>query len=244
MPIWEQAIWRRFYSLGSPTCLCNSQGHTTLSLSVVSFISNTHEKMTIPELFIIESLPSGDFRDGEMISTILRNNRNRSTDYRSVRNMKELEEAIDAFTISKMRWLHFSCHGNKNEIGLADESVLTFLQLGKLFKGRLNDRRLFLSACNVGRRRLAEAIFANNPQCHSVIASAHKPGFDESAIYWAAFYYAMARKEEQLVLPKGKLPPMKRRKIKETLEALDNLLGSTIRFYARPNNTGIVERLR
>lgn len=67
---------------------------------------------------------------------------------------------------------------------------LRFAEVARLFAPYLAGKRLFLSACYVGRRAFARRLFrASN--CLSVVGPDGRIGFAEAAIIWAAFYSKM-----------------------------------------------------
>jgi hypothetical protein len=112
---------------------------------------------------------------------------------------------------------------------LPADDVITFKQFAEIFAGRLNKRRLFVSACQTGVKELARAVFAANPDCYSVAAPKHSPRFDESAIMWSAFYYFMWRRNPD---------KMKRKQIRHTLDQLGSLFHPAIRFFTLDKKLG------
>lgn len=184
-----------------------------------------------PEIFIIEALRHDDNRDGRTLKKILSFEVRRTPRYRFVRTKAELKRAALEFEQGSYRWLHLSCHGDRTGFELPGDHDITFEEFSKIFAGRLNKRRLFVSACETGVKKLARAVFASNSDCYSVAAPKHSPRFDESAIMWSAFYYLMWRDNPD---------KMKRKKIRHTLEQLGRLFPPTIRFFTWDTKAGRV----
>ena len=149
---------------------------------------------TVAGLFIIESLRFDDERhrrEGRILRDILRLS-GRKVDYLYIRTEKELEDfALDRFYESKKRYLHFSCHGDKETVCLSLDE-LNFKKFGKLVHPYLHNRRLFFSACEVVNDELAAAIMPGSDS-YSLIGPSEKIHFDDSVLMWASFYHLMFR---------------------------------------------------
>lgn len=208
------------------------------------------KSISLPELFIIESLGPGEFRDAKGLSRVLLvDDQYRYVRYRYVKTLQGLKKAAKEFKRSKHRWLHLSCHGVVTKkgkgVGLAlhDGTQLSPEKIAKVLSGKLNKRRLFISACVSGERQLAAAIFRRNPRCHSIVACGHSPHFGASFVYWAAFYYLMAQRAEYL--PTEKTPPMKRQAIRRLLTSLDKLfLNSVVRYFTWDRKEEVVRTVK
>jgi hypothetical protein len=177
-----------------------------------------------PRVFILESLnfsdENGDLFEGKIISQILKLSGSESQ-YVYLRTKKELEEVINQFERSGYRYLHFSCHGNKNGIGLTLDDI-SFDELGKIVAPCLENRRVFFSSCEVMNERLANALLKNTG-CYSVIGPSKLINFDRAAIYWASFYHLMLRDEAK---------SMKREVLKESTASLQELFGVHMRYFS------------
>src|ERR1700724_2996528 len=71
---------------------------------------------TRPQVFIIESLvleDEKDHREGEIIYPILQMS-GKQPEYHYIRTKREPKHFVEMFGKSKFRYLHLSCHGNKN----------------------------------------------------------------------------------------------------------------------------------
>jgi hypothetical protein len=111
-------------------------------------------------VFIIESLSLSDESDGRtegrMLQEMLRLLEIRS-EYRYIRTFKELTVIGEEFRKEpSFRYLHLSCHGNKSGVRLTLETV-PFDKLGKAL-GKLEKRRLFISACSACNDQLADSL--------------------------------------------------------------------------------------
>ena len=69
---------------------------------------------------------------------------------------------------------------------------IDFPALGKILEPYLDNRRLFLSACEMSCRDLAKELLPHTG-CYSVLGPAAKPYFADAAIFWASFYHTMFR---------------------------------------------------
>src|SRR5690242_6588166 len=115
---------------------------------------------TTPDVFIIESLRFSDEKHrrfaGSFLSHILRL-AERRVQYYYIRTRAEFEELLDRFADSGFRYLHISCHANRNGIGLTLDD-LSVVDLGALLGSTLEKRRVFFSACELATDRLAKAL--------------------------------------------------------------------------------------
>ena len=74
-----------------------------------------------------------------------------------IRTKRELKAILEQFLASKYRYLHLSCHGNRNSMGTTLDSI-PFSELGPLIAPYLDRRRLFVSACSMTNDALARVI--------------------------------------------------------------------------------------
>ena len=126
-----------------------------------------------------------------MLSRTLRLSSSKA-EYIYLRTARELSEAIDEFETSRCRYLHFSCHGNKNGISLTFDH-LTFAQLAEKLDGALENKRVFFSSCSVMNDVCARALLLPETGCLSLIGPSHDIDIDRAAVFWAAFYHLMLR---------------------------------------------------
>ena len=84
--------------------------------------------------------------------------------YYYIRTKQELEEIINRFEKSDLRYLHLSCHGNTTSIGLTYDT-LTYKEFGEIVGDKLTGRRLFLSACQASNQNFAKEIIPKY-KCH------------------------------------------------------------------------------
>jgi hypothetical protein len=179
---------------------------------------------SIPKVFIVESLKFDDEKEkrfeGRFIGEMLRLSGS-GAHYVYIRTETELEEVLDQFEDSKYRYLHFSCHGNRNGIGLTLDD-LPFAQLGRLLKPVIDERRVFFSSCEVMNNKLAKALLPGSG-CYSVIGPSRSIHFDRAAIFWASFYHVMLRDEAK---------SMKRSDIRETVSTLRRAFAVPIRYFS------------
>ena len=148
----------------------------------------TRRWRTRPEVFIIESLRWEDEiegrHEGRILTDILRLS-GKEPIYYYMRTRQELVELMGLFQETRYRYLHLSCHGDKNSI----ETTLDDIQLedlGEILNPYLDGRRLFISSCEVVNKDLAEAITGSG--CLSIAGPTEAVPFSDAAILWASFY--------------------------------------------------------
>ena len=180
---------------------------------------------TIPELFIIESLTlddeEQDRQEGEILSRMLRLAGKKKTKYFYIRTKRELEEIVDLFDESGYRYLHLSCHANDSEMGTTFDDV-SFKQLGEMLRPCLDNRRVFVSACEMANSDLAMQLLPDSG-CYSLIGPAQSINFDDAAAFWVSFYHLMFRANER---------GMGRKDLKWCITELAALYGEQINYFA------------
>lgn len=145
---------------------------------------------TIAEVFIIESLNLEDEKEGLLEGAVLASVLKmcgKDPRYHYIRTKAELKWIAREFEESGYRYLHISCHGNKTVLATTLDSV-TYDDFAKIFKGKLESRRLFISTCRAGNEAFAKAVCSMNTGVISVAAFSRKIGFDEAVAFWTAFY--------------------------------------------------------
>ncbi|MGD0708891.1 MAG: hypothetical protein ABSA51_10610 [Anaerolineaceae bacterium] len=151
------------------------------------------KQITKPQTFILESLSLEDERknrlDGKLLFEALKIYRKRPK-YYYFRTERELRCLAEEFRNSGYRYLHISCHGAENLFQFTFNQM-NFLVFADIFKEKLDNRRLFISGCDLGNRQLADAVFAQNGGMYSVIAPRKPIFFNQSVAFWTAFHYRM-----------------------------------------------------
>jgi hypothetical protein len=141
----------------------------------------------LASVFIIESVGFDDERDlrleGGILSQILQLSEKQS-EYFYIRTKKEFKAVLREFEASGMRYLHISCHGNRESLYTTLDEM-SFTELGELLVPYLKQRRLFVSACEAVNRDLAAALMPDSG-CYSIIGPAREVGFGDAAVMWAA----------------------------------------------------------
>ena len=152
--------------------------------------------MSRPEVFIIESLDVQDERDesfeGRILSNILALS-GKQCEYRYIRTARELVTMLEQFSASSYRYLHFSCHGSKGHLHTTLDPI-PFREFSNMVRPHLMGRRLFLSACSVTNRNLAENVMPGSG-CFSILGPDEDILFSDAAVLWASFYHVMFRKD-------------------------------------------------
>lgn len=179
-------------------------------------------KETKAGVFIIESLRTKDELKQRFEGRILRDIlvlSGKKTEYWYARTWKELtEELFQRFYDSKLRYLHISCHGNKETISLTLDNI-SFEEFGEEIKPYLYERRLFFSACEVVNQKLQNAVMPGS-DCYSLIGPKHEILMSDAVIMWATFYHLMLRDATA----------MKAQKIREALATIKKTFGVTFAY--------------
>jgi hypothetical protein len=148
--------------------------------------------MSQAEVFIIESLDFEDERDksfeGRILSDILALS-GKQCEYRYIRTKRELVKMLEQFSSSAYRYLHLSCHGSDGHLHTTLDPI-SFREFGELVKPHLRNRRLFLSACSVTNRPLADQVMPGSG-CYSILGPDQDILFSDAAVLWASFYHVM-----------------------------------------------------
>jgi hypothetical protein len=186
-------------------------------------------RTTVPGIFLIESTYREDERNGlrerHALEEIL-NMVGRPFSHYYIRTEKELVELIAEFRESNFRYLHLACHGDRHGIGLTFDKV-PLSRLAAILAPALNERRLFLSACDCIRTVLAKPIFKSST-CYSVIGPSGDINFSDATLAWAVFYSLMSRVNRRV---------MKQRVIKNQLRSVCKVL--KVSFNAFFNDDGL-----
>ena len=148
--------------------------------------------MSHAEVFIMESLTLNDERrqrfEGRIISEILALS-GKKCEYYYIRTRRELAKMLKQFSLLNYRYLHLSCHGDDSSMATTFDEI-PFSNLGPLIKPHLRKRRLFVSACSMTNRRLADCIMPGSG-CYSILGPDQDIRFSDAAVLWAAFYHVM-----------------------------------------------------
>ena len=145
---------------------------------------------TEPEIFIIESLHVDDeIRErfeGKALRDSLKITGQRPA-YYYVRNKEQLVEAVELFRHSGYRFLHLSLHGSASGIDTTLDR-LTNQEFADILKGKLKNRRIFFSACEVGTGGLSLLLQGNNAGMYSIACPLDRLTFGTACAFWMAFY--------------------------------------------------------
>lgn len=185
--------------------------------------------ITKPKLFIIESLKFKDEKDeyfeGQIISKILKFAQI-ETQYYYVRTQREFEHVIGIFKKSNYRYLHISCHGNNTGISTTLDEI-SFKELGLILQNVIDNKRLFISACSVMNKNLANEILQIT-DCYSIVGPSKDIYMDDAVIFWSAFYQLMFK-----INPSK----MNRLSLESTLRKLVYTFEIPIKYYATSENS-------
>jgi hypothetical protein len=170
-------------------------------------------------VFIIESLRSDDYFDGETLRDILELSKI-DVRYEWVETNEELNSRLTDFSESRFRYLHISCHADSNGLELTNDN-LSNEEFGKMIKGKIKNRRIFFSACKAGNLKLASIAIKNG--AYSLVGSPIDLHFVKHALFWASFFHVINEYDNN---------KMKKAEINYFLKACVNLFYIPINYYA------------
>jgi hypothetical protein len=183
-------------------------------------------------VFIIESVKSTEFTDGENLHQILE-----LCDIVSVYSwadtIEDLERHLADFKRSQFRYLHLSCHADNSGIFI-NEDKITNEDLANMLKGGLENKRVFMSACKGANRDLASRLISEC-RAYSLIGTPLDLPFTKSAVFWPSFYHVMNENDQ------GK---MRRQDIKYSLKDCVDLFNIPINYYSRLSDSNYIRRLK
>ena len=179
--------------------------------------------MTKYGIFIIESLRGSDFFDGENLSEILELS-SIANIYREVLSKDDFIVAVDEFKKSKLRYLHLSCHADMSGIEINGENISNF-ELSVIFKNKINNKRIFLSACKGGNKNMATAAITKC-KAQSVIGTPKNLYFDKAALFWPSFYHVINCDDKKR---------MNKHNLSKTLKRCVDLFEVPINYYHKIN---------
>ncbi len=179
--------------------------------------------MSKPNVFIIESLELKNEKDnlfeGQILSNILNMN-NKGSIYYYIRTKKELINILNEFANSDFRYLHFSCHGGEKGISTTFDFI-SFEDLTEMLIGKIDEKRLFFSACSVASDNLASNVLSKT-KCTSILGPYKDVYFADSAILWASFYHLMFKENSKA---------MKRKMILKTAQSISDLFKMPLKYF-------------
>ncbi len=188
-----------------------------------------------PQVFIIESLKFEDEKDnrfeGKILSDILLLG-GKEPIYYYIRTKKEFEKVLEIFGKSEYRYLHISCHGNKNSL-FTTLDALPFHEFATMINPYLNEKRLFVSACSAVNEDLAKVVIPDS-DCYSLIGPINKIGFHDAAITWASFYHLMFKENPN---------SMKRKNIKPTLQNIVDTFEESLNYFSASETSPYYKKL-
>lgn len=182
--------------------------------------------ITVPETFILESLSQNDELkdrlDGRVLFDVLRM-QGKKPIYFYFRTQAELIQFSDIFRKSGYRYLHLSCHGDDKHLQFTFNQC-DYDTFAQIFEKKLNNRRLFISGCNLGNLKFAEAVFKKSGGMYSVTAPTKKVFFDQATAFWPAFYYMMHAWDSSM---------MKKKRLQHVLTRLASIFEMPLAHYFR-----------
>ena len=187
--------------------------------------------MSKPELFIIESLELNDEKKGYFEGKILSDMLNLSEKkciYYYIRTRTELIEILDEFYMTDYRYLHLSCHASRRKMATTFDSI-SFSDLGELLRDIGEDRRIFLSACSMSNKSLADAVIPQS-RCYSILGPSTPVHFDDAAVFWTSFYHLMFKYNSRA---------MARRMILKNAEKVARMLGIRLNYFGRHSKKSV-----
>lgn len=185
---------------------------------------------TNPNVYIIESLDFDDEKEGryegQLLSDMLTLS-GKQPIYKYVRTSQEFEYFLDDFIDSSYRYLHLSCHGSKISIATSLGEI-AFEDLADMLNGRLKNKRIFISACEVVNEHFVEQIGMSS-KCLSIIGPSTKLHTNDALIFWSSFYHILFRENPS---------SMNHKRILKALNGLTSLHNNfTMRYFRKVKNS-------
>lgn len=179
---------------------------------------------TKPDVFIIESLDPDDEGNGRFEGSIISNMlrlHGKEPKYRYVRTRREFKDAVDEFGRSRYRYLHISAHGDPKGMCTTNREPIDYEKLADLLKPHFKNKRLFLSACSMVHRKMADCLILRT-DCFSVIGPTDDIEFHKAAIFWASLYHLLFSKDAEKI---------NRDRLRETLSKTVSLFEVNMKFF-------------
>lgn len=170
-------------------------------------------------VFIIESLRSTDFCDGDSLNEILKLSQINSI-YRWVECKEGLINAINEFKKSEYRYLHFSFHADYLRIELTNEG-LSNSEFARILGNSLKNKRVFFSSCKGGNRELAVKLISNG--VYSSIGTPNNIRFDKAALFCPSFYH---------IINEHNIDTIKKSDLNVVLKGCSKLFKVPINYYS------------
>lgn len=149
--------------------------------------------ITKPHFFIIESLRLEDEDEerfeGRFIYNYLKM-LGKEPIYYYIRSKRELEKISEIFRSSGYRYLYLSCHGSIDSLYSTFDKI-SFSDFSEIFNTKLNNRRVFISGCSLGRKEFAESLYSTNGGMYTVTAPLEEVEFRQMLPFWSSFFYLM-----------------------------------------------------
>ena len=181
---------------------------------------------TKAEVFVIESLTLEDeesnLQEGHIISKMLHLTGKEKTKYYYIRTRHELEAVIKIFGKLKYRYLHISCHAGKSKFDTTLDAI-SYSDLGNMLRPHLQGRRVFVSACRMVNKKLAEELFRDS-ELLSLTGPKNNIRFDSAAAFWLSLYHLMFKKDTK---------NMNSKKLRNTLRKLSIIYDERINHFAK-----------
>ena len=181
---------------------------------------------TIADVFIIETLDPDDEGNGRFegsnICHVLKLH-GKSPEYRYVRTRQQLKRAIAEFGDSNYRYLHISTHGDDKGMCTTNLDDIDFEELADLLDPALQNRRLFLSACEMVNENMARAIMPTT-DCRSIVGPTQAIEFTVSAVFWPTLYHLLFNLNDSSV---------RHAQLSDSLSKLVNLFEIDIGYFSR-----------
>ncbi len=180
---------------------------------------------TKPYVFIVESNQWEDEKEDRREGMILKETLSlwqKPVEYRYIRTEKEFNVVLEQFEESKFRYLHIACHGYGEGFAFTLDGI-SFKKFADIASPFLGERRLFISACDCAKLKLAKEILSKTT-CYSVIGPRGNIYFPDAAIIWASFYSLMFKESPSV---------MKRAEIKDRLSKVCSIFKVGFNAYFR-----------
>ena len=196
------------------------------------------EKDSKSEVFIIESITDSDpKKETEMDGSVLAQQlklMGASPLYVPVRSLNDFKAALVMFCMSSYRFLHISCHGDKNNEKIKlGEDWYHYEQIADALPEALKSRRVSFSACELGNEQFVKVLNSKNKWIHSIAAFSDQVDSKIASAYWIA-YYTLCFDNVKI---KGGGASLSSKNLMKIIKQLDAIFGCGS-FFAYSNTVG------
>ena len=149
--------------------------------------------MTIPDVFIIESLGVTDVKIGNLLAANLRST-GKNPIFMTVMDSDSYRHALLIFKASHYRYLHIICHGNASFVSFHRPSSssptesISYYDFSNCFPCAMEGIRVFIAACELGNQNFSNTLMQSKRYIYSIVAPEEVILATQALYVWTTFY--------------------------------------------------------